>query len=156
MKIALAVTLFACCLLEAAVARSGPYSPENLHAYLSSKQAKLQRNQPVLQDIEPNAPAPSSQVLKAHPQQEGQANFVYSSIDREGNFGLCGCWVIASVDDTEEEMRQKRDLQTARAHIQQEVLPYTFYELDQYGKLNICNCYFVPPEDGKFFLDLVP
>ena len=55
-----------------------------------------------------------------------------------------------------QERQGDRDFEAARAHVQQQVLPYTFYELDQYDTLNICKCYYVPPEDGKFFLDVVP
>ena len=142
MKTSLALTLLAFCLLGAAVASPG-------HQYSRKK---------AMDAVDQNLAAPSRQILEAYEQQEGQANFVFNLIDRDGNFGLCGCWVIAGVQAMQQvqERQGDRDFEAARAHVQQQVLPYTFYELDQYGKLNICKCYYVPPEDGKFFLDVIP
>ena len=131
MKIALALTLLACYLVETAVALPYRiYHPENLYAHLSSKQPMMQS--PVAK--------PSGTIFEVYEQQEGPASFRYQSVDDEGNSVDCGCWIIAQVQGGERK-RQAINNRAGKAYIQFRMAPGTeFYAVDQFGQLNFCKC----------------
>ena len=86
------------------------------------------------------ATKPSSTIFEVYEQQEGPANFVYESIDNEGNTADCGCWHIAKVEGGE-RIRQATNNRAAKADIQLEMAPGTkFYLVDQFGQLSFCKC----------------
>ena len=145
MKIALALTLLACYLVGTAVARPRRlYHPDNLYAHLSSKRPMMQRP----------AAKPSSTIFEVYEQQEGPANFVFESVDDDGNTADCGCWRIAQVEGVEKKKREATDNRAAKAYIQFEVIPGTkFYEVDQYGQLSVCKCEELSGEPNEVLQD---
>ena len=148
MKIAVALTLLACYLVGTAVALPYRiYHPDNLYAHLSSKQPMMQS--PVAK--------PSGTIFEVYEQQEGPANFVFESIDDDGNTADCGCWLIAQVEDAEKKKREATDNRAAKAYIQFEMIPDTkFYEVDQYyGQLSVCKCVELSEKPNEVLQDLL-